>query len=119
MIFIPKYHWNHTKFNFGMILVAIWYEYHTLVFAVYACRFILPIDKASFHRKRFMTELKPGKLYPSNVLPLHCKYYNYVLCINVQRFARLNIRSFSPMKFSREYFCSTLASSACLLFNYS
>ena len=28
------YHWNHTKLNFGMIPVAIWYEYHTSVFAV-------------------------------------------------------------------------------------
>ena len=35
MIFIPNYHWNHTKFEFGMIPVAIWYENHTSVFAVY------------------------------------------------------------------------------------
>ena len=34
MIFIPICHWNHSKFNFGMILVAIWYEYHTSFFAV-------------------------------------------------------------------------------------
>ena len=25
---------NHTKFEFGMIPVVIWYEYHTSVFAV-------------------------------------------------------------------------------------
>ena len=36
MIFIPNCHWNHTNFNFGMIPVVIWYEYHTSVFAVYA-----------------------------------------------------------------------------------
>ena len=34
MIFIPNYHWNHTKFEFGMFPVVIWYEYHTSVFAV-------------------------------------------------------------------------------------
>ena len=30
-IFIPNCHWNHTKFNIGMIPVVIkfWYEYHT------------------------------------------------------------------------------------------
>ena len=33
-IFILNCYWNHTKFNFGMILVAIWYEYHTSGFAV-------------------------------------------------------------------------------------
>ena len=36
MIFIPNYHWNHTKFEFGMISMVIWYEYHTSVFAVYS-----------------------------------------------------------------------------------
>ena len=35
MIFIANCHWNHTKFNFGMIPVAIWYEHHTSVFAVW------------------------------------------------------------------------------------
>ena len=34
MIFIPNYHWNHTKLNFGMIPVVIWYEYHTSAFAL-------------------------------------------------------------------------------------
>ena len=51
-IFIPNYHWNHTKTEFDIIPVAIWYdsytklpldyqiataktEYHTSVFAVY------------------------------------------------------------------------------------
>ena len=34
MIFIPNCYWNHTKIKFGMIPVAIWYEYHTSVFAV-------------------------------------------------------------------------------------
>ena len=29
-----NYHWNHTKIEFRMIPVAIWYEYHTSVFAV-------------------------------------------------------------------------------------
>ena len=37
MIFILNYHWNHTLFEFGMIPVVIWYEYHTSVFAVYNC----------------------------------------------------------------------------------
>ena len=34
---IPNYHghWNDIKIEFGMILVVIWYEYHTLIFAVY------------------------------------------------------------------------------------
>ena len=35
MIFIPNCHWNHTKIEFGMIPEAIWYEYHTSVFAVH------------------------------------------------------------------------------------
>ena len=38
MIFIPNYHaWSlkSSKIEFGMILVVIWYEYHTSVFAVY------------------------------------------------------------------------------------
>ena len=39
MIFIPNCHWNHTKIEFGMIPVAIWYEYHTSVFAVYIAAF--------------------------------------------------------------------------------
>ena len=34
MIFIPNYHWDHTKFEFGMIPVVIWYEYHTSISAV-------------------------------------------------------------------------------------
>ena len=34
MIFIPNCHWNYAKLNFGTTLVAIWYEYHTSVFAV-------------------------------------------------------------------------------------
>ena len=34
MIFIPNYLWNHTKLKFSMIPVAIWYEYHTSVFAM-------------------------------------------------------------------------------------
>ena len=35
MIFIPKfnYHWNHINIEFGMVPMAIWYEYRTLVFA--------------------------------------------------------------------------------------
>ena len=36
MIFIPNCHWNHTKIEFVLISVAIWYEYHTSVFAVLA-----------------------------------------------------------------------------------
>ena len=36
MMFIPNCHWNHTKIEFGMIPVTIWYEYHTSVFAVYS-----------------------------------------------------------------------------------
>ena len=36
MIFIPNCR-NHTKIDFGMIPVAIWYEYHTSVFAVSVC----------------------------------------------------------------------------------
>ena len=43
MIFIPNYHWNHTKFEFGMIPVVIWYEYHTSVFAVYNFRSLVKI----------------------------------------------------------------------------
>ena len=35
MVFTPNYHWNYVKFNFGMIPVAIWYEYHTSLFAEY------------------------------------------------------------------------------------
>ena len=48
-----------------------------------------------------MTELKPQKLYPSNVLPLVNIVTTLlaIATINVQRFAGLNIRSFSPMKF--------------------
>ena len=41
MTFIPNYHWNHTKFNFGTIPVVIWYEYHTSVFAVYVLYYIV------------------------------------------------------------------------------
>ena len=47
-----------------------------------------------------MTELKPGKLYPSNVFAFgkHCNYFASHT-INMQRFTGLNIRRFSPMKF--------------------
>ena len=38
---IPNYHWNHTKFEFGMIPVAIWYKYYTSVFAVYNAGYIM------------------------------------------------------------------------------
>ena len=31
--FILNCHLNHTKIELGMILVAIWYDYHTSVFA--------------------------------------------------------------------------------------
>ena len=34
MIFMPNYHWNYTKFNYGMIPVVIQYEYHTSDFSV-------------------------------------------------------------------------------------
>ena len=35
MKFIQNYHNEHTKFNFGMLIVVILYEFHTLHFAVY------------------------------------------------------------------------------------
>ena len=63
IIFIPNCHWNHTKFNSGMIPVAIWYEYHTSVFAVYLsnhCRGTLQISKSK--AKDFISTLK--KSYP-------------------------------------------------------
>ena len=44
MIFIPNYHWNHTKIGFGMIPVAIWYEYHTSVFAVIAIAIYIAVS---------------------------------------------------------------------------
>ena len=34
MTFIPNCHWNHTKFNFGIIPKGIWHDCHTLFFAV-------------------------------------------------------------------------------------
>ena len=36
MKFIQNYHNEHTKFNFGMLIVVILYEFHTSHFAV--CR---------------------------------------------------------------------------------
>ena len=48
MIFILNCHWNHTKFDFGMIPVVIWYEYHTSVFAVQ--------DQLEKFEKRFAIE---------------------------------------------------------------
>ena len=36
MKFIQNYHNDHTKFNFGMLIVVILYEFHTLHFAVYS-----------------------------------------------------------------------------------
>ena len=35
MKFIQNYHNEHTKLNFGMLIVVILYEFHTLHFAVY------------------------------------------------------------------------------------
>ena len=36
MVYMPNCHWNHTKIEFGMIPVVIWYGYHTSVFAACA-----------------------------------------------------------------------------------
>ena len=41
---------------------------------------------------------------------IHASHYA-IITVNVETFAGLNIHSFSPMKFSREYFCGALASS--------
>ena len=50
--------------------------------------------------------------YPSTRLS---KYSNCTVnssnTVNMERFTGLNIRSFSPVKFSRKYFCDALASS--------
>ena len=35
MKFIQNYHNEHTKIEFGMLIVVILYEFHTLDFAVY------------------------------------------------------------------------------------
>ena len=51
MIFIPNCHLNHTKIEFGMILVVIWYEYHTSVFAVQSIYlYILPYQMIALVR---------------------------------------------------------------------
>ena len=38
--FIQNYHNEHTKFNFGMLIVVILYEFHTSHFAVYVASYI-------------------------------------------------------------------------------
>ena len=40
---IQNYHNEHTKFNFGMLIVVILYEFHTLHFAVWAWFWIVSI----------------------------------------------------------------------------
>ena len=55
LIFIPNCHWNHTKFDFGMIPVVIWYEYHTSVFAV-------QYKICNYHTKLIV--IKPGTSRP-------------------------------------------------------
>ena len=37
MKFIQNYHNEYTKFNFGMLIVVILYEFHTSHFAVQLC----------------------------------------------------------------------------------
>ena len=83
MIFIPNYLWNYTKFNFG-IPVAIWYEYHTSVFAVLFCKFHNELILFSVLCVLFNFSLD------SLLHPLH--YWTLLLCIGeLSMFAYLQV----------------------------
>ena len=76
MIFIPNCHWNHTKFDFGMIPVAIWYEYHTPVFAVY----FEEIYSALQHKRKNCLQMQLGlKVDEFQILRCYGHYANAVI----------------------------------------
>ena len=64
MIFISNCHWNHTKFTFGMIPVAVWYEYHTSVCSAWCS--VYPIGQCNI-----MYEFKSWLKFDSNFITFH------------------------------------------------
>ena len=89
MIFIANCHWNHTKFTFGMIPVAIWYEYHTSAFAVYSyilsasLPFLIPpfYGMISMFNINYVNKLNDDDVFSTNVtsLGLFGSYSNTLL----------------------------------------
>ena len=68
MKFIQNYHNEHTKIEFGMLIVVILYEFHTSHFAVYICMLIWmpshskPVLLSALYRQAIEIELCFGKL---------------------------------------------------------
>ena len=71
MKFIQNYHNEHTKFNFGVLIVVILYEFHTLHFSV-QLRGLAPEATTFYRRLTSLLASRWGDNYSVVMGWLHC-----------------------------------------------